>query len=188
MTGRLNWWQGGLALGLMFAAAVALMKPIGVSTQFVVLDGMAWNAVAPGVVTPDDTAKAGYTSTNAYLAKSGGKIAAEVANPLSYGFLFVLFMIPGALLSWLLKGAGPTKEDRSAPEVWRNRFGGAGWPRYLAAFAGGFLVLVGARLAGGCTSGHMMSGIMQTAVSGYLFAAAAFAVAVPVAIVVYTRK
>ncbi|WP_300643307.1 YeeE/YedE thiosulfate transporter family protein [uncultured Helicobacter sp.] len=26
---------------------------------------------------------------------------------------------------------------------------------------GGFLLLYGARMAGGCTSGHMMSGIMQ---------------------------
>jgi uncharacterized membrane protein YedE/YeeE len=55
------------------------------------------------------------------------------------------------------------------------------------AFAGGFIVLFGARLAGGCTSGHMMSGMMQTAVSGYIFAAAAFAAAIPVAILLYGK-
>ena len=60
--------------------------------------------------------------------------------------------------------------------------------RYLAVFLGGALVLFGARLAGGCTSGHMMSGMMQTSVSGYLFAIAAFAVAVPTAIIIYGRK
>jgi hypothetical protein len=53
---------------------------------------------------------------------------------------------------------------------------------------GGIVVLWGARLAGGCTSGHMMSGGMQTAVSGYLFMAAAFATALPVAIFLYPKK
>ncbi|WP_422158141.1 YeeE/YedE thiosulfate transporter family protein [Lentibacter algarum] len=48
--------------------------------------------------------------------------------------------------------------------------------------------LPGARLAGGCTSGHMMSGMMQTAVSGYLFAAGAFAAAVPVALMMYRKE
>jgi hypothetical protein len=33
----------------------------------------------------------------------------------------------------------------------------------------------------------MMSGMMQTAVSGYLFAAAAFALAVPTAILLYRK-
>ncbi len=35
-----NWKIGGIALGLIFFAAVALVKPIGVSTQFVILDGI----------------------------------------------------------------------------------------------------------------------------------------------------
>ncbi len=56
------------------------------------------------------------------------------------------------------------------------------WRRYIPAFLGGFIILFGARMADGCTSGHMMSGMMQGSVSGYLFAASAFAVAIPVAI------
>jgi uncharacterized membrane protein YedE/YeeE len=47
------------------------------------------------------------------------------------------------------------------------------------------LVLLGARLAGGCTSGHMMSGMMQTSISGYLFAAGAFASAIPFSILFF---
>ena len=35
--------------------------------------------------------------------------------------------------------------------------------------------MFGARLAGGCTSGHIISGITQLAVSGVLFGAAVFA-------------
>jgi uncharacterized membrane protein YedE/YeeE len=47
--------------------------------------------------------------------------------------------------------------------------------RYRDAFIGGVLIILGARLAGGCTSGHIISGITQLAVSGVLFGAAVFA-------------
>jgi hypothetical protein len=50
----LDWKVGGLALGLVFFLAVLLVKPIGVSTQFVILDGMVWDALDPGVVTQTD--------------------------------------------------------------------------------------------------------------------------------------
>ena len=49
-------------------------------------------------------------------------------------------------------------------------------------------MLYGARLAGGCTSGHMMSGMMQTALSGYLIALGAFAAGIPVAILLFRQK
>jgi len=55
-------------------------------------------------------------------------------------------------------------------------------------FFTGILVLFGARLAGSCTSGHMMSGMMQTSLSGYLFALGAFAAAVPAAVLLYKRN
>ena len=88
----LNWKVGGLLLGLVFFAAVLLVKPIGVSTQFVILDGIVGDAVNPALVTQTDE---GYTSTNAYLAKSNGKYAKSVANPLNYSFVFVLAMALG---------------------------------------------------------------------------------------------
>lgn len=180
----LDWRIGGLALGLVFFLAVLLVKPIGVSTQFVILDGIAWDAVNPAVVT--ETAE-GYTSTNAYLAKSDGKYAKNVANPLNYSFVFVLAMlIGGALSAWLRGGIG--SDERRVPELWRANFGDSAIKRYAAAFVGGFIVLYGARLAGGCTSGHMMSGMMQTALSGYLFAAGAFAAAVPTALMLYREE
>ena len=45
-------------------------------------------------------------------------------------------------------------------------------------------MLYGARMADGCTSGHMMSGMMQGSISGYIFAACVFAVAIPSALLV----
>jgi len=183
----LSWKTGGLLLGLVFFAAVALVKPIGVSTQFVVLDGILWNAADPTVVTPSEEAKSGYASTNPYLDKSGGKYAAEIANPLNYSFVLVIAMMAGALISAILRGGAPNSE-RAMPPVWRANFGDAPWKRYVAAFGAGFLVLYGARLAGGCTSGHMMSGMMQTALSGYIFSAGAFLIAIPAALYLFRKE
>ena len=58
------------------------------------------------------------------------------------------------------------------PPSWRNRFGTSPVRRALAAFTGSFLVLFGARMAGGCTSGHTLSGGVQLALSAWLFTAA----------------
>lgn len=188
MTGQLNWFWGGIALGIVFLLAVWIVKPIGVSTQFVILDGIVWNKISPELIIEDPESKTGYSSINPYLNKSGGKYAKNVANPDNYSFIFVVAIIFGALTSAITKGPVANRDERIMPQVWRDRFGNDATKRYLAAFIGGALVLFGARLAGGCTSGHMMSGMMQTSVSGYLFAIAAFAIAVPAAIIIYGRK
>lgn len=187
MTGQLNWFKGGIALGLSFLLAVLLVKPIGVSTQFVILDGMIWNMFSTELITEDGTAKSGYTSTNAYLNKSGGKYAKNIKKPANYSFIFVLSMIFGGILSKVLAGPKPSEQDKVAPVAWRRKFGDQPGKRYIFAFIGGVVALIGARLAGGCTSGHMMSGMMQTAVSGYLFALGAFAAGIPVAILMYGK-
>lgn len=181
----LNWKTGGVLLGLVFFAAVLLVKPIGVSTQFVILDAIAADALSPGLIT--ETEEGGYTSANAYLAKSDGKHAKAAANPLNYSFVFVLAMALGGLLSARLRG-GIKPAEAWVPALWRANMGGCKVKRSLAAFAGGFIVLYGARLAGGCTSGHMMSGMMQTALSGYIFAAGAFAAAIPVSLMLFKKE
>ena len=180
----LNWKTGGLLLGFVFFLAVLLVKPIGVSTQFVILDGIIGDAVNSELVTKTEE---GYTSTNAYLAKSNGKYAKSVMNPLNYSFVFVLAMAVGGFLSVMARGGLPARE-RSIPDLWRANMGDGVALRYGATFVGGFIVLYGARLAGGCTSGHMMSGMMQTALSGYLFAAGAFAAAIPVSLILFKKE
>ncbi len=183
----LDWRAGGVLLGLVFLLAVVLVKPIGVSTQFVILDGILWDAVDDSVVTVSDTSKSGYASTNPYLDKSGGKYAKNVSNPLNYSFVFVGAMFIGALISAMLRG-GVSREERVMPAIWRANFGSSAALRFAATFVAGFLVLYGARMAGGCTSGHMMSGMMQTAVSGYIFAAGTFLVAIPTALILFRKE
>lgn len=179
-----SWFKSGSALGVCFLLAVLLIKPIGVSTQFVIFDGMLANVFADNLVVEKKESKSGYASTNAYLNKSGGKYAKAVANPLNYSFLFVVFMFIGGFLGRLNQGK---KTIKQIPYYHQTNFGPKPATRYILAFFGGILVLWGARLAGGCTSGHMMSGMMQTSISGYVFAAAAFAAAVPVALLVYKK-
>jgi uncharacterized membrane protein YedE/YeeE len=182
-----DWVRGGAWLGAAFIAALLLVKPIGVSTQYVIADGILWNAIDDGLVTVTED---GATSTNAYLAKSDGKYAKAVAAPWGYGFVFVLAIPFGAFLSARLMRPNSRNETESDP--WLPRVAEAAeqsvGQRALMAFGGGFLTLFGSRLAGGCTSGHMMSGISQTSISGYLFAAGVFATAVPMALWLYRRR
>lgn len=182
-----GWFKSGCALGACFLLTVILVKPIGVSTQFVILDGMIASALNSELVVSDPAAKSGYRSSNPYLNKSGGKYAKAVARPLNYSFIFVLSMAVGGFLGGLLRRRQNNAALEQVPVVHRQRFGQTPLLRYSLAFVGGIIVLWGARLAGGCTSGHMMSGMMQTSVSGYLFAVAAFAIAVPTAIIIYRQ-
>ncbi len=71
------------------------------------------------------------------------------------------------------------------PPSWRNRFGPSTVKRAIGCFGGSFLVLFGARMAGGCTSGHTLSGGIQLALSGWLFTAATVSAMLATARLVY---
>ncbi|WP_337958959.1 YeeE/YedE thiosulfate transporter family protein [Vibrio parahaemolyticus] len=178
----LTWKKGALALAAVFLLAIVLVKPIGVSTQFVIFDGVIASAIDKNLIEQNADTKTGYSSTNEYLAKSDGKYAKSIANPVNYDLIFVFSMIFGGFL------ASRKHKEPALPKAHVRRFGNSPAIRYTLTFIGGFIALFGARLAGGCTSGHMMSGMMQTSVSGYLFALAAFAVAIPTAMIVYGKK
>ena len=52
--------------------------------------------------------------------------------------------------------------------MWAERFGTNPALRGIAAFIGGIIAMFGARLAGGCPSGHGLSGVSQLAASGLI--------------------
>jgi uncharacterized protein len=91
------------------------------------------------------------------------------------GFYEMKFLA-GAFLSGLayslIKGEF---KIRLLQENWIKLKGTSTSGRIFWAFIGGFLLLFGARLAGGCTSGHIISGGMQLAVSSWVFAIFVFA-------------
>jgi len=57
---------------------------------------------------------------------------------------------------------------------WEKRKGNSNVNRAIWAFIGGFILIFGARMAGGCTSGHILSGGMQLAFSSLFFAVFVF--------------
>lgn len=78
----------------------------------------------------------------------------------------------GAFVSARFSGAF----RQSISPIWAQALGTASpGVRYFVAFFGGFVLLFGARLAGGCTSGHGISGLSQLAVGSTIVVAAMFA-------------
>ncbi len=174
-----KWMLKAVFLGLVFFLSVLIIKPIGVSTQFSIIGGIIHSAIDPSVITEDSSRKSGYRSSNAYYDKNEGALAEEIKHPLNYSMVF-LFAIPfGGLIAWTLT---PGKKKKNLQgEVLKKGPEGFIQKWYIREFAGGFIFLFGARMADGCTSGHMMSGMMQGSVSGYIFALCAFALAIPTA-------
>ncbi|WP_293983251.1 YeeE/YedE family protein [uncultured Clostridium sp.] len=187
-----NWIKGALILGFSFFIAVLIVKPIGVSTQFSVLSGIVHNSFDKDLIVEDPGRESGYKSTNEYYDKSEGKIAKEIKNPLNYDFVFVLAIPLGGALGYALlkkkqKNSDMNKEVRESSCTLNNK-DKSFLSTYASSFIGGFILLYGARMADGCTSGHMMSGMMQGSISGYVFAASVFVTAIPTAILIKKIK
>lgn len=144
-----RWISLGVAFGVLSAVAIALYGPIGVSGAYSRVIGKALKAVVPG-----------YAAANPYIARFGSLLTTENIE-------VVGLLIGGFLAASFAGRRAPGVEMAHASEHTIGR-------RYLDAFIGGFLILFGARLAGGCTSGHIISGITQLALSGIVFAAAVF--------------
>ena len=106
----------------------------------------------------------------------------NVAPKIDWQWMLVLGIFIGAFISSSLSG---TAQIHWVPEPWLSVFGGAVFPRMLTAFIGGALLALGARWAGGCTSGHGISGTMQLAVASWVAAMCFFAGGIAVATILY---
>jgi uncharacterized membrane protein YedE/YeeE len=71
------------------------------------------------------------------------------------------------------------------PDLWATTFGQAPLPRLIVAFIGGILMGVGSRWAGGCTSGHGISGTLQLALSSWLAAICFFISGIVTALLIF---
>ena len=82
-----------------------------------------------------------------------------------------LFFLIGAFIGALI-GAIVFKRFKvqATPDLWKELKGPSKVKRLSWAFCGGFILILGARLADGCTSGHILSGGMELAVSSLVFA------------------
>ncbi|NUQ51906.1 MAG: YeeE/YedE family protein [Phycisphaerales bacterium] len=168
----------GIGIGVLSWATFYFMgKALGTSTSFV-------GAAEAGLCTIASE----HVEQNAYFLKEYGSKAADGAKAFKPIFdwqmaLDVALVIGAMLAAWL----GGSLKGESVPSLWRERFGPSVAKRYAAAFVGGAILLFGARMAGGCTSGHGISGGLQLAVSSWVFFGAMFASGVGTALLLFGR-
>ncbi len=139
-------------------------KPLGASTAYARLAGMFGMAAAPK-----------HTNSLKYYQDNKPTVDWEV--------MLVLGAILGAFLAaW----HGNELRFEWIPPMWAARFGEDSLMLRLgAALVGGILVAFGARLAGGCTSGHGISGTLQLSVGSWIAAACFFVGGIAAAMLMY---
>jgi len=145
-----NWFFAGIGLAVLncivFLTAV-FDRPIGASTTYPYVGDLL----------------TGLTINNYFTA---------IEKPGSWELIF----LTGAMLSGLVGSL--IRKDFKIQLIhsgWSKTQGKSKSKRIIWAYIGGFIMLIGARMAGGCTSGHVISGGMQIAVSSLLFGAFVFA-------------
>lgn len=161
-------YVAGVIIGLLQIPAFVLIETaLGASSSYVTVGGLLASVVDPSVTQIDYVAK--------HVAATG-KNWWQVA--------LVVGIALGAFVSMRLSGA----HRRAISPIWARALGTSSpTARYAVAFTGGFLMLFGARLADGCTSGHGLSGTAQLAVSSTIAVAAMFAGGIAVAFVLLRR-
>jgi uncharacterized membrane protein YedE/YeeE len=123
-------------------------KPIGCSTAFARTSGMI-----------ERLFRGSKVAEKPYYAK--------FAPTVDWQWMLVLGVVIGAFISAKLSGQF---QLQWVLDRWEIAFGSAISARWLVALIGGVVMGIGARWAGGCTSGHGISGTLQMAISSWLAA------------------
>jgi len=123
-------------------------KPIATSTTFARTAGMIEE-----LITGDKPKRAYYK---------------KIKLKINWQWMLVIGVVIGSFLSAII--SGDFKVGVWVPSLWASAFGDSALLRVLVAIAGGIILGFGARFAGGCTSGHGISGTLQLAVSSWISA------------------
>jgi len=124
-------------------------KALGASSAYAMAAGKIGESVSPQ-----------HTRSLKYFQDNPPKLGWEVA--------LVVGVVAGAFVAaW----SGNELTGQLLPEMWQARFGAdSGVLRIVVAIVGGVLMAFGARMAGGCTSGHGISGTLQLSVGSWISA------------------
>lgn len=164
---RMEQWSPyvvGIGIGVLSWITFVLSdKPIGCSTAFARTSGMI-----------EKLFRGRKVAEKPYYKK--------FAPAIDWEWLLVIGVIIGAFLSSKLSGRF---ELGWIPAQWGQAAGESPIYRWLIALIGGVIMGFGARWAGGCTSGHGISGTLQLAVSGWLAAMCFFVGGIVTAMFVY---
>ena len=149
MKRRIPWWMGGILMAMLLLFTFSVFgagRPLGASTYVPYYAGILFG------MNPEH-----YT----YLK--------EIENPGAWEGVMLL----GALVGGFFTSVFITKSFRISiiPTGWRVYKNSSVLSRLVWSFVAGFFLILGARLAGGCTSGHFLSGMSQTAFSSMIFGA-----------------
>lgn len=161
-------YVAGVVIGLLQIPAFLLIETaLGASSSYVTIGGMFASWIDPSILKIDYVAR--------HVAATG-KNWWQVA--------LVIGIAIGAFVSMKLSGA---KRAAISP-VWQRALGSTSpAKRYAVAFIGGFVLLLGARIADGCTSGHGLSGMAQLSVGSTVAVAAMFAGGIATAMLLLRR-
>lgn len=141
-------------------------KPIGASSFYATVAGMLGKLVAK-----KHTEQLGYFKSNPPVV--------------DWEFAFVLAAVAGGFLAAF---TGGEIANEWLPPMWEARFGeGTIGLRAVVALLGGALMAFGARVAGGCTSGHGISGTLQLSVGSWIAVICFFVGGIAVAMPLFAR-
>ena len=161
-------YVAGIVIGsLQIPAFLLIETALGASSSYVTVGGLIASWVDPSILKIDYVAKhLALTGKNWWQVALVGGIAI------------------GAFISMKLSGA----QRQAISPIWTRALGSASPARrYVVAFAAGFIMLFGARIADGCTSGHGLSGTAQLAVGSMVAVAAMFAGGIATALTLLRR-
>lgn len=192
-----TWWKGALALGGLTVFFVFMAgRMLGVSGSWTSIvnwrderkrqqtaDAFRTNtAVMQNSLLAATLAEFGEQKTRQLLAGQGAALPGQaVARAPATGtrwtanLTFLAFMAVGGLLAAAGSDHLELRFDLGATHT---RLFGSGWQEWLALLGGGVLVGFGTQMAGGCTSGHGLSGVSRLTPASLVATAMFFASAV----------
>jgi uncharacterized membrane protein YedE/YeeE len=155
----------GALIGVLAMFTLTFSKtPVGASSAYSDLAGMIGRLIAPK-----------HTASLKYYQ--------DHKPAVTWTLVFVIAAILG---SFLAAWSGGELTGRYLQDLWVARFGPDSYGlRTLLAFVGGAVMAFGARMAGGCTSGHGISGTLQLALSSWIALICFFIGGVATAILLY---
>jgi uncharacterized membrane protein YedE/YeeE len=149
-------YVAGIVIGLLqIPAFLMIQTALGASSSFVSVGDALASWIDPSLLN---------------IKYAANHVAPTAKN--LWQIALVVGVAIGAFVSMKLSGA---RRQPISP-IWRRALGSSSAGlRYAVAFVAGFLMLFGARIADGCTSGHGLSGIAKLSVGSTVAVAAMFA-------------